>query len=253
MLVWKKAGQRKNRRDATFFQSTLRFTHLKRWEVHLLPTNMLAVNSANVGLFAGRWWAVLLRGVVALVFGALSFSWPAVTLDILVLLFGCYALLDGGFSLVAAIGGRNPGDRWLLVFEGVVGIWAGVVTLRAPAIGAAVLVFFISIWAMATGFLRIVAAIHLRKQNSGEIRLALSALLSVLFALTLMLRPGLGTLVLVWVIAGFAVAIGGNADHAGHRTANSAHFVLADSSNAHCPSERFSVLQLAPGPSYQTL
>jgi len=173
----------------------------------VLPTNVLPANSP-IGLFAGRWWAVLLRGVVALAFGALTFSWPGATLDILVLLFGFYALLDGGFSLVAAIGGRNPGDRWLLVLEGVVGIWAGVVTLRAPAITAVVLVFFISIWAMATGFLRIVAAIHLRKQNSGEVWLALSGLLSVLFALTLMLRPALGTLVLVWVIAGYALGMG---------------------------------------------
>lgn len=174
----------------------------------MVPTNVLPANSPIAGLFAGRWWAMLLRGVIAIAFGALAFTWPGVTLGMLVLLFGFYALLDGGFSLVAAIGGRNRGDRWLLVLEGVVGIWAGVATLRAPAITAVVLVFFISIWAMATGFLRIVAAIHLRKQISGEVWLALSGLLSVLFAITLMLRPAVGTLVLVWVIAGYALAMG---------------------------------------------
>jgi hypothetical protein len=34
------------------------------------------------------------------------------------------------------------------MLEGVVGLWAGVVTLRAPAVTAVVLVFFISIWVM---------------------------------------------------------------------------------------------------------
>ena len=159
-------------------------------------------------LFAARWWAVILRGIVAIAFGVLAFAWPGVTVATLVLMFGSYALLDGVFSLLTAIGGgRHHGDRWLLALEGIVGIWAGVVTLRAPALTAVVLVFFISIWAMATGFLRIAAAIRLRKEISGEVWLVLSGVLSVLFALMLMLRPAMGALGLVWVIAGYALIL----------------------------------------------
>jgi len=158
---------------------------------------------------AGRWWAVLQRGIVAIAFGAVAFAWPGVTAATLVLLFGFYALADGLFSLLAAIGGRRHGEyRWLLALEGVIGIWAGVVTLRAPQITAVMLVFFISIWAMATGLLRIVVAIHLRKEISGELWLALSGVLSVLFALMLMLRPDVGAIGLVWVIAGYALVLG---------------------------------------------
>jgi uncharacterized membrane protein HdeD (DUF308 family) len=161
------------------------------------------------GLFAGRWWAVLLRGLIAIAFGVLAFTWPGITLATLVLLFGFYALLDGTFSLITAIGGRRRrDDRWLLMLEGVVGIWAGVVTLRAPAVTAVVLVFFMSIWAMSTGFLRIVGAIRLRKEISGEVWLVLSGLASVLFAFMLMLRPGVGALALVWIIAGYALIMG---------------------------------------------
>jgi uncharacterized membrane protein HdeD (DUF308 family) len=163
----------------------------------------------STSLFAGRWWAVLMRGLIAIAFGVLAFAWPGVTLATLVLLFGCYALLDGAFSLISAVGGRRRSDdRWLLLLEGVVGIWAGVVTLRSPAITAAVLVFFISIWAMSTGFLRIVGAIRLRKEISGEVWLVLSGLASVLFAFMLMLRPGVGALALVWIIAGYALTMG---------------------------------------------
>jgi uncharacterized membrane protein HdeD (DUF308 family) len=97
-------------------------------------------------LFAGRWWTVPLRGIIAIVFGVIAFASPGVTLATLVLLFGGYALVDGIFSLLAALGGRRRrDDRWLLALEGIVGLWAGVVTLRAPAITAVVLVFFISI------------------------------------------------------------------------------------------------------------
>ncbi len=171
---------------------------------------MLTDNSVEMlSLFAGRWWAVLLRGIVVLAFGVLAFAWPGVTVATLVLLFGFYALMDGIFSLVSAIGGRrHREDRWLLVLEGIVGIWAGIVTLRSPAITAVALVFFISIWAMATGFLRIVAAMRLRKEISGEVWLALSGVLSVLFAFMLMLNPGIGVIALIWLIGGYALMMG---------------------------------------------
>ena len=142
-------------------------------------------------------------------YGAYLGLLPGITLATLVMLFGFYALLDGSFSLITAIGGRRRrDDRWLLILEGVVGIWAGVVTLRAPAVTAVVLVFFMSIWAMSTGFLRIVGAIRLRKEISGEVWLVLSGLASVLFAFMLMLRPGVGALALVWIIAGYALVMG---------------------------------------------
>jgi uncharacterized membrane protein HdeD (DUF308 family) len=160
-------------------------------------------------VFTSRWWVVLLRGLVAIVFGLLAFAWPGVTIAMLVLLFAIYAVTDGIFSLFAAIGGRSHREhRWLLALEGVVGIWAGVVMLRAPAVTATFLVFFISIWAMATGFLRIVAAIRLRKEISGERWLVLSGVLSVLLALMLMARPLVGLVALVWVIAGYAFLMG---------------------------------------------
>jgi uncharacterized membrane protein HdeD (DUF308 family) len=160
-------------------------------------------------LFAGRWWTVVLRGIVAILFGVAAFTWPGVTLVTLVLLFGYYALIDGVFSLIAAIGGRRSReDRWLLGLEGIVGLWAGFVTLRAPGITAMALVFFISIWAMVTGLLRIIAAVRLRKEISGEVWLGLSGFLAVAFAFLLMLRPVAGAMGVLWLIATYALILG---------------------------------------------
>ena len=145
------------------------------------------------GLFVGRWWAVLLRGVTAVAFGVIAFAWPHVTIATLILLFGLYALVHGTLSLAAAIGGRGrSGNRLLLVIEGVVGLCAGIITLRSPSTTAMVLVFLIWIWAIATGILRIAEAIRLRKVISGDIWLALSGVLTVLFGIILMLRPVVG-------------------------------------------------------------
>jgi uncharacterized membrane protein HdeD (DUF308 family) len=163
----------------------------------------------TMGLFLGRWWTVLLRGVAAVAFGVLVFVWPHLTVATLVLLFGFYALTHGLSSMIAAIFNRQKTrNRWLLAFEGVIGIWAGMVTLRAPSTTAMVLIFFVWAWAMATGILRIVEAIRLRKEISGEIWLALSGVVLILFGFMLRLRPVMAVIDLAWVIAACALLFG---------------------------------------------
>jgi uncharacterized membrane protein HdeD (DUF308 family) len=165
--------------------------------------------SETPGMFAGRWWTMVLRGVVAILFAVLAFTWPGETTRILMLLFGGYALADGIFMVIAAIGGRpHRHGRWLLALEGIVGICIAIVVLRSPAESAVALVFFISIWAVALGFLRIMEAVRLRKELSGEMWLALSGVIAVLFAVMLMVRPLVGAVELIWLIAGFALVTG---------------------------------------------
>ena len=138
------------------------------------------------GMFAGRWWTMVLRGIVAILFAVLAFAWPGETLRILMLLFGCYALVDGVCILIAAMGGQRRGHhRWLLALEGIVGMALGIVVLRAPVASAVVLLYYMSIWAVALGFLRIGEAILLRKEISDEMWLALSGVVAILFALVL--------------------------------------------------------------------
>ena len=160
-------------------------------------------------LFARRWWVVLLRGVIAVIFGLMAFAWPHLTIATLALLFGLYALIHGISSMFAAIAYRpEAGNRWLLALEGVVGIWAGIVTLRSPTATAMVLIFFVWVWAIATGILRIAEAIRLRKAIRGEVWLALSGVVTVVFGLMLFLRPVAALIGLAWVIAAYALLLG---------------------------------------------
>ena len=54
-----------------------------------------------------KWWAVALRGIVAIVFGIVALVFPGATLVSLALVFGAYALVDGVFTIVSAFGRRG--------------------------------------------------------------------------------------------------------------------------------------------------
>lgn len=155
------------------------------------------------------WWLLLLRGVAAIIFGVLTWLQPGISLVVLVLYFGAYSLVDGIFGAVAAIAGRKMTEYWwVLLLESLVGIGIGVMTFVVPGITALALLFYIAIWAIATGVLEIVAAIRLRREIEGEILLVLAGLISVVFGVLLIAQPAAGVLTLVWLIASFAVAFG---------------------------------------------
>ena len=156
---------------------------------------------------ARHWWAFALRGVVAILFGVLAFAWPAVTLTVLVLFWGAFALVDGVLALVAAFP-TDHDHRWGLLLEGVVGIGAGIVTFVWPGLTALVLLYIIAVWALLTGVLELVAAVRLRKVIQNEWWLALSGIASVLFGVVLLAAPGAGAVAVVWLIAAYAIVFG---------------------------------------------
>jgi uncharacterized membrane protein HdeD (DUF308 family) len=160
-------------------------------------------------VLARYWWTTLLRGVVWILFGLTTFVLPRISLLTLTLVFGFFALVDGVAHVVSAFGGRQEsGKWWVLLISGIAGILVGVLTFVSPGITAIGLLFYIAAWAIFTGILAIVAAIHLRKEIEGEFWLALAGLASVLFGVVLVARPGAGALALLWLIASYAIAFG---------------------------------------------
>ena len=157
---------------------------------------------------ARNWWLIVLRGVCAILFGVLTILWPGLSLFTLVILWGVYALFDGGLAIGAAIMGDTPAPRWWLALVGVLGIVAGAVTLLYPGITGLVLLFFIAGWAIAAGAFEIVGAIRLRKEIDNEWLLIASGVLSVLFGLVILAYPGAGALGLAFVIGWFAMLYG---------------------------------------------
>lgn len=162
-----------------------------------------------LAVYTGSWWALVLRGIAAILFGVLAFVWPAITLTALVFLWGAYALVDGIFALAAGIKTYGENKRWwVLLLEGLLSIVAGVLAFVIPGITALVLLILIASWAIVTGVFEIAAAIQLRKYITGEWLLALAGVASVLFGLALLFNPLAGALAVVWIIGAYAIVFG---------------------------------------------
>jgi uncharacterized membrane protein HdeD (DUF308 family) len=161
----------------------------------------------DVETLSRNWWAVLLRGIAAILFGAITFAAPGISLAALVLIFGVYALADGVLSLLSVLRPRAR-SWWVLLLRGCLGIAAGVGILAWPGITALMLLYVIAFWAVLAGVLEIAAAIRLRKVVTGEWLMVLSGILSIVLGLLLFASPGAGALVMMFWIGAYALVAG---------------------------------------------
>jgi uncharacterized membrane protein HdeD (DUF308 family) len=154
---------------------------------------------------AENWWAFVLRGIFAILFGIGALTFPGLTVLALIVLFGFYCFVDGFTSLAMAFEADSKG--WYVI-GGLVSLAAGVITFTRPGATAIALLFVIGIWALIRGVIDIVTAVQIRKVVEGEWMLALSGVVSALFGLYVIARPGQGALAIIWIIAFFALILG---------------------------------------------
>jgi len=155
-----------------------------------------------------NWWALALRGIFAVLLGLAAFVLPGVTLAVLVALFGAYAVVDGVLTIIAGIRAAERHERWWSpILKGLAGIAAGVLAFVWPALTALALLYLIAGWAIVTGVLEIVAAVHLHRAH-GEWLLILNGVLSVLFGFLVVIWPSAGVLTLLWLIGAYAIVFG---------------------------------------------
>ncbi|MBB6351319.1 HdeD family acid-resistance protein [Nonomuraea muscovyensis] len=153
------------------------------------------------------WWMVLIRGIAAIIFGILALIWPAITLLVLVIFFGAYALVNGFFTLFSGFRHDAKSRAWLII-SGIVSILAGIIAFVWPGITSLALLYVVAFWAIFSGVSEIVAGIQMRKVIENEWVLIVAGALSVIFGILLLIWPGAGLLTLVWLVGVFAVLYG---------------------------------------------
>jgi len=160
-------------------------------------------------MYRRYWWMLLIRGIVAVLFGLAAIVWPGLTALVLVYLFGAFAFVDGIVAVVVSMQERAIVPRWwVLLIEGIVGILIGILTFFSPAVTALALLYLIAVWAIITGILEIAAAFSMRRALVLEWTLAIAGILSILLGILLAIQPASGILAVVWIIGIYAIVFG---------------------------------------------
>lgn len=164
-----------------------------------------------VQIVAANWWVLLIRGVLLIALGAYALLSPGLTLIAYTFVLGAFLFADGMLAIIAAIAGWTESRGWTIA-RGVLALLVGAFAMWHPAffgvIGGLTVVIIIALQSIIAGVLEIVVAIRERKTISGEGRMILSGLFSILFGAVLILAPLLSLVVLIRVSGIVAILFG---------------------------------------------
>lgn len=165
----------------------------------------------NIDALRAHWWALLIRGVIAVLFGLVCFFLTGAALYALVLLIPIYFVLDGIFMIAGALrsAGASHASHWLWqILGGVAGIVVGILLFVWPGITALLLAGFVAAWAIITGIFELVTAFRLRSALPNEWLWIVNGILSVVLGILILIFPGAGLVALVWLLGFYAVLAG---------------------------------------------
>ena len=154
-----------------------------------------------------NWWLIALRGILGIAFGIVALLFPIATILSLVLLFSAYMLVDGAFSIVAAIRAGRRGERWgWLLANGILSLVTGALAFLWPGITALAFVIIVAAWSVVWGSIQLVSAFRLRRRKTGKGWLIFGGVMSILFGILLTISPLIGAIVLTWWLGAFVFA-----------------------------------------------
>jgi uncharacterized membrane protein HdeD (DUF308 family) len=110
-------------------------------------------------------WFRIVLGAVSILFGVLVLVLPGISLAILVIMVGIWAIIIGILQILSSVGHRAvPRSGWVWgIIGGALAILFGVLVLIRPDTGLITIIWIIGIWAIVWGIVFIVLGVQLRK------------------------------------------------------------------------------------------
>ena len=155
------------------------------------------------------WIFVIIRGVLAIIFGLIALFAPIATAIALAILIAAYAIVNGVFDIIEAIRHRGSSSMVPGIVLGAVSIVFGILVLVWPGMSLGILVILVGVWAVIIGIIQIVASVrHRAVTHSGWVWGIIGGALSILFGILVLIWPGTGLVSIIWIIGIWAIVWG---------------------------------------------
>ena len=156
-----------------------------------------------------HWWLFLLRGILAIAFGALVLMWPGATIVALTAFVAAYALVDGIVTINSAVRLRGMFSRWwVLLLQGLISAAFGVFAFMNPGLSLLYIVISVALWMLMASLAQFMLARVQKQMGGSALWGTLGGILSLALAVLAIAYPGLTVASVVVLIAWFAVVVG---------------------------------------------
>lgn len=142
----------------------------------------------------------ILRGLFAFILGLILVIWPASTLEVILILFPIFAIIDGTSAIL--IGSRTIKEgRWLsFVPMGILEIFIGIFVFIWPQATLEAFVLLMALWAFVIGLGELFTAFsdHTMKNNTKWLY-GVGGMLTVILGIFVVIYPIITSITLMWL------------------------------------------------------
>jgi uncharacterized membrane protein HdeD (DUF308 family) len=174
-----------------------------------LPKEVRPVANINVLMHSRSWWALIVRGLAAAVFGIIAIAHPGGTADFVIRLLGVLILIAGIVGLVAALRQRDEAKKsdWLVI-PTAIAIILGLILVLIPGAIASFFIFLVGLGVFVYGIWEIYRAFRVRKDVANEWMPFLIAAVAIIIGIILMAANNHIADALMWLLGVFALVLG---------------------------------------------
>jgi len=177
---------------------------------HIPSDPSSTVRSLMTDLGKGVFWVVLLRGILAVLFGILLLAAPAAMAVALGIWVGAWLIVDGILEIISATHARKKNLPWgWELAAGIAYIIGGIVIMILP-MAFAVISGTVILLMMAGGMLvrGIFSVASKSFKGWSKVLGVLDIIFAVIMFIVVVANPGAALLALVWIIAFYTIVFG---------------------------------------------
>lgn len=153
------------------------------------------------------WQLILVKGIIAILFGILILVWPKATLASIIVVIAAFITLSGIFSLISGIldsyHGKSSGSLDIII--GVLALILGTAIFKSPGASFVTYVMLIGIWFIIRGIYEIIMP---KPQDRSKTLVILMGVLSIIVGIMLLNKPVINGVVLYWALGLYALIYG---------------------------------------------